>query len=387
MFKLSRSIDSEVPQRICVLGVGGGGCRAVDYLVGGIGGPTVAAVNTDSKSLSESKAMTKIQLGVSDSEGFGTGGDADLGRMSAERDIEMIRGMFTDADVAVVVTCLGGGTGSGATPVILKAAHAAGVFTIVLATQPFEFEGEKRKSAAASAEAAVAAEADVTCLINNERLFGAVGGSNIKESFEKADKALAAGVCSLWQMLVQPAFIGIDVADLRALVSRSSGACLFGFGDAHGITRGASAVGALLEGPVFDKGRDLRTCDTALVCVAGSHDLTLAEAGDVMSSISKEVPDDCNLIMGAVINDDWVDRMMVSVFVTDRKRVVRSKPSGGSGVSSAPKGRRNRKRVMQDKLKLDVFSKGRFKNVEATILDGMDLDIPTYVRLGVEIEK
>jgi len=387
MFKLSRSIDSEVPQRICVLGVGGGGCRAVDYLVGGSGGPTIAAVNTDSRSLSESKAMTKIQLGISDAEGFGTGGDVDLGRMSGERDVEMIRGMFTDADVAVVVTCLGGGTGSGATPVILKAAHAAGVFTIVLATQPFEFEGEKRKSTAESSLNAVIAAADVTCLIDNDRLFGAVGGKNIKESFEKADKALAAGVRSLWQMLVQPAFMGIDLADLRALVSRSGGACLFGFGDARGVTRGASAVSSLLEGPVFDKGRALRTSGTALVCIAGSHDLTLTEVGDVMSAISKEAPDDCNLIMGTVVNDDWIDRVMVSVFVTDRKRVVTSKPVGGAGTSSSTKGRRNRKRAMQDKLKLDIYGKGRFKNVEATILDGMDLDIPTYVRLGIDIEK
>jgi len=385
MFKLSRSLESSMSQRVCVLGVGGGGCRAVDKVVGGVGSPVVAALNTDIRSLTESKAGTKIQLGGEDAGGLGTGGDADLGKLAAERDIEMVRGMFTDADVAVVVTCFGGGTGSGATPVVLKAARAAGVFTIVLATQPFEFEGEKRKKVAEVGLNSAVSVADIVCVIDNARLFGAVGGENIKETFGKADEALAAGICGLWQILAQPSFIGIDLADLQSLVSGSGGVCLFGFGNGTGVTRGTSAVNALLEGPVFDGGRDLRTSGSTLICVAGSHDLTLVEVGDVMAAISKESSDDCNLIMGAVVNDVWRDRIMVSAFVTDRKRVVSAK--GKQASSSVSKVRRNKKRDLQDKLKLDASGKGRFKKVEATIMDGQDLDIPTFIRLGITLEK
>jgi cell division protein FtsZ len=369
-----------------VLGVGGGGCRAVDKVVGGVGGPTIAAVNTDSRSLAESKAGTKIQIGISDAEGFGTGGDVDLGKLSAEHDIEMIRGMFSDADVAVIVTCLGGGTGSGATPVVLKAARDAQVFTIVMATYPFGFEGEKRKAVADRAKDSLVALADVVCLIENDSLFDAAGGKDLKESFKKADMALAAGICSLWQILVQPAFIGIDLADLRALVSHSGGACQFGFGDARGVNRGASAVESMMNGAVFDKGRALRASGSALVCVAGSHDLTLAEVGDVLSAISRETPDGCNLIMGAVINDEWIDRLMISVFLTDSKKVVSSKPVSTTGTVPAVKGRRKRNRTMQNKLNFNASGKGRFKDVEATILDGKDLDIPTYVRLGIKLD-
>ena len=144
MFKLTRSTQTVGPRRVCVLGVGGGVCRALNCVVGGAGGPSVAAINTDSQSLSESKAMTKIQIGIEDADGFGAGGDPDLGRLAAEHDVEMMRGLFTDADVAIVVTCLGGGTGTGATPVVLDTARAAGVFTIVLATLPFAFESQKR---------------------------------------------------------------------------------------------------------------------------------------------------------------------------------------------------------------------------------------------------
>lgn len=385
MFKLSRSLESSIPRRVCVLGVGGGGCRAIDQVVGGVGGPVVAALNTDSRSLAESKAVTKIQIGSDNTGGLGTGGDADLGKLAAERDIEMVRGMFTDVDVAVVVACLGGGTGSGATPVVLKAAQDAGVFTIVMATQPFGFEGEKRKNVASTALHNLISAADIVSVIDNDRLFGDVGSENIKETFKKADKILAAGICSLWQILVQPSFIGIDLADLQSLVSGNGGICLFGYGNGTGVTRGATAVNALLEGPVFDGGRDLRTSANALVCISGSHDLTLVEVGDVMSAISKETADDCNLIMGAVVNDVWRDRIMVSVFVTDRKRVVSAKIK--KETVSPSKGRRNKNRDLQDKLNLVSSGKGHFTKVEATIMDGQDLDIPTYIRLGIKLNK
>ena len=385
MFKLTRSTQTVGPRRVCVLGVGGGVCRALNCVVGGAGGPSVAAINTDSQSLSESKAMTKIQIVIEDAYGFGAGGDPDLGKLAAEHDVEMMRGLFTDADVAIVVTCLGGGTGTGATPVVLDTARAAGVFTIVLATLPFAFESQKRKTLAEEGLRALVDAADVVSVIQNDHLLAGAGGENVKTSFAAADEMLAAGICSLWQLLAQPAFIGIDLADLSALVSRSGSACTFGFGDATGVGRAQAATTALLEGPVLQKGRSLRTSGSAVVCVAGGHDLALAEVGDVMSAISKAAPADCDLMMGAVVNEQWRDRILVAAFVTDRKRTVNAKPRSSTG--TAPKGKRKRKQDLQDKLKLDVSGKGRFKNVEATIMDGEDLDIPTFVRRGLDIGK
>ena len=388
MFKLTRSTGSPLPRRVSVVGVGGGGCRAINHVGSGAGGPAIAALNTDSRSLAESRAATKVQIGVEDGEGFGAGGDPDLGKLAAEHDVEMIRGLFTDTDVAVIVTSLGGGTGTGATPVVLETAHAAGVFTIVLATLPFGFEGENRKAIADEGLRAIVGAADLVCAIPNDRLFEAVDAKEVKVAFKKADEMLAGGVCSLWQMLVQPAFVGIDLADLTALASRTGAACWFGFGEASGVGRAQTAVGALLDGPVLEKGRTLRTGGAALICVAGSHDLVLSEVGDVMTAISKEVPDDCDLTMGAVINEKWRDRILVSAFVADRKRVASSTGSKARAAVPSPKGgRKRKKRDLQDKLKLDVSGKGRFKNVEATIMDGEDLDIPTFVRRGIQIEK
>jgi cell division protein FtsZ len=387
MFKLTRSTGAPVPHRVCVVGVGGGGCRAINCVDSGASGPAIVALNTDSRSLEESRAATKVQIGVEDGEGFGAGGDPDLGKLAAEHDVEMIRGLFTDADVAVIVTCLGGGTGTGATPVVLETAHAAGVFTIVLATLPFGFEGEKRKALADQGLRAAISAADVVCAIPNDRLFEAVDAKEVKVAFKKADEMLAGGICSLWQMLVQPAFVGIDLADLSALASRSGGACWFGFGDASGVGRAQAAVSALLDGPVLEKGRALRTGGAALICVSGSHDLALTEVGDVMAALSKEVPDDCDLTMGAVINEKWRDRILVSAFVADRKRVASSKSRAVSPSPPLKGGRKRKNRDLQDKLKLDVSGKGRFKNVEATIMDGEDLDIPTFVRRGIQIER
>ncbi len=384
MYKLTRSTGSAAPHRVCILGIGGGGVCAINGVVGGVGGPTIAAVNTDSRSLSESKAMTRIQIGVDGSDGFGAGGDPDLGKLSAEHDVEMLRGLFSDVDVAIVVTCLGGGTGTGATPVVLDVARAAGVFTIVLATQPFAFEGEKRKTLAENVLQEIVEHSDVACAIQNDHLFDAVGGENVKASFEAADEALAAGICSLWQLLVQPSFIGIDLADLTALVTRSGRACSYGFGYATGVGRTQSAINALLDGPVLQKGRALRTGGAAVICVAGGHDLTLAEVGDVMSAVSNAAKDDCGLTMGAVVDDKWRDRILVSAFIADSKRAVSAK----SRTSVTPlRGTRKKKQDLQDKLKLDVLGKGRFKNVEATIMNGEDLDIPTFVRRGLQIDK
>ncbi len=384
MFKLTRSTSTPPPQRLCVVGIGGGGCSAINQVDSGAGGPAIAAVSTDSRALAECHAVTKIQLGAESAEELGTGGDPDLGKLAAERNTEMIRGLFTDTDVAVIVTCLGGGTGTGATPVVVDAARSAGVFTIVLATLPFSFEGEKRKRIAAEGLAKVVAAADCVCVIPNDKLFDAVGESEVKKAFLKAAGILASGIYSLWNALALPAFIGIDLADLRALASSGATACRFGFGEATGTGRAQSAVKALLAGPVLEKGKVLRDSMQAVVCVAGSHDLTITETGDIMAAISAEVSDDCDITMGTVVNDKWRDRLLVSVFVGDGKRSVTSTPRAAT---TAPKGSRKRKQDLQDKLKLEVSGKGRFKNVEATILDGQDLDIPTYVRRGIQIEK
>lgn len=361
----------------------------MDYVTSGSGGPPIAAVNMDARSLAACHAVTKVQIGVDDGGGFGAGGDPDLGKLAVEHDIEMIRGLFTDTDIVVVVTCLGGGTGTGATPVILDAARAAGVFTIVLATLPFSFEGAKRQTVAEAGMASLLKAADVVCGIRNDALFEASSGDDVKVAFTKADEMLGTGVYALWQMLVQPAFVGIDLADLQGVSSESGGPAWFGFGSATGVGREQAAVKMLLKGAGLDKGRMLRDSDRAVVCVVGSHDLRLTEVSDVMSVLARETADTCALAMGTVINDKWRDRIMIAAFVADPRRAVPSatRPAKHSKTTSGHRRIRKRDRDLQNKLKLDVSGKGRFNNVEATIMDGEDLDIPTFIRRGLTLEK
>lgn len=386
MFKLSRKTGGKEVRRVSVLGIGGGGCRVLDRIGCTENGPMTAVVDLDAQSLNESSTMTRILPGATEEGGgLGAGGSAENGRRAALKDIEMLRGMFTNADVAVIVTCLGGGSGSGVTPVALQEARDLGVFTIVLATMPFEFEGTGIRAVADRGLQAVSAVADIVGVIENDRLFGSLGDGNIKELFGRADDVLAAGVEGLWQMLAQPAFIGIDAADLRAVVEKSGGSAVFGFGGGRGAKRVESALQELLEGPVFDKGRLLRESGAVLVCIAGGREMTLRETGEIMEALSREIPADCRLKMGTVVNDDWSERLLVTVFLTERKRVVRS--AGAVGEKSPAKTKRRRKKDPQDKLKQDPLRKGRFKDIESTIMNGMDLDLPTFMRLDIDIRN
>ncbi len=393
MFKLIRKAKTTAGQRVCVLGVGGGGVCAIGHVLGGGGEEgTLAVLNTDASSLNASHAVTKIQIGRQSGADGGTGGDPVAGRAAAEHDIEMIRGLLSDCDVLLLAACLGGGTGTGAAPVVLNVARNAGIFTLAVVTLPFEFEGGARRRIAQEGLKAVTDAADFVSVISNDRLFEATGaGGSLATAFVRADEALAAGVCSLWHMVMQPMLIGVDRGDFRMIVEKGGGSCLYGFGTGTGAGRTTDAVRAVVEGPVFEAGQGLRACSAALICVCGSHDITLQEVSEVITGITEVLPDDCNLRIGAVINEAWRSRLFVSIFAADRKRTVTPVPRGGKRANPAVRNGSIRPtvrvRVAQEELEFDGGDRGRFNSMAATILDGENLDLPTFIRRGIPIEK
>jgi len=383
MYKLSREPSARSSYRVSVVGVGGAGCNAVSRVRSGDGGPSVVAVNTDAASLELSTATTKLQIGLGEANGLGAGGDSDRGRVAAEHDMEMISELFSDRNLVIVVAGLGGGTGTGASPVVVNAARSSGALTIALVTTPFLFEGQSRRTVADGGIAALQDASDILVVISNDKLFDSVGKPRISEAFEKADMVIAAGVCSIWQMLMQPGFIGIELGDLQNVVS--AGQVSFGYGEGEGADRVSTAVSMLLDGPLLGCGEDLAAAASVLVCIAGDARLLLDEVGEIMAALSDKISDDATVTMGTVVNNELDDGIMITVFAGGLKKALPRVDT--PTVKPMRKTKKRKAQELQSRLRLGASGKGRFKDVEATIMDGEDFDIPTYVRRGIKIER
>ncbi len=387
MFKFdSESLVREAP-RVALIGVGGGGCKAVTRLHDVLSDLVTVAINTDAVSLKAARAMTKVRIGLESTEGAGTGGDADLGRMAAENDVEMLRGLFSNVDVAIVAVALGGGTGSGATPVLVRTAEESDTLVIVVATMPFAFESAARRALAERACEDLRNRADILVRIDNDRVVESVGNAKVAEAFEAGARMLARGIAAFARMLAMPSLLTIDIGDLRRVCS--GGICLFGIASASGNGRASAVVEQLVRSPMLDRGKALREAPCAVLSIAAASDLAVTEVDAIVRDMSAGMAKDCDMIVGITVDDRWDGDLVVSVLAGTR--VKRALPAGPRETVSEPAPRKGRRRAkardMQAKLRLDVVGKGRFKDVEATILDGEDLDTPTYVRRGLDIER
>jgi len=380
---------------ITIVGVGGAGCRIADRVVDALGDcAAVIALNTDTRALEDSHAATRLQIGASRTGGLGTGGDASIGRLAAEDDVELIRGLFPDTRFALVVACLGGGTGTGAAPVVLREAREAGALTLCLATLPCDFEGEQKRSEAHDALGDRRAAADALIVVPNDRLFESVGAADLEGTFRRADAAIGTCIGSLVKMIDQPGQINLDFADLQQIVRSSGGACTMGYGEGEGDDRSGAALAALLESPLLEKGRVLERSESILVSLVGGPDLTVKDVGKIMSALTAKAREGCRVSMGTVIDETWQGRVTVTVLAAEERldkpvRKVAAPPvEYEAGSAKAARGRKKtRKSAAQTVLRLDTYGKGRFKDVEPTLFDGEDLDIPTFVRRGIAIDK
>jgi len=377
--------------RLCVVGVGGCGCRTVTHLHGLLWDALTAVINTDVQSLNAAVAVTKIRIGMRDEADAGTAGDADLGRLAAEHDIEMLRGLFTDVDVALIVTALGGGTGSGAAPVVARAAVENGATVIVLAAMPFGFESDKRRATATKALDALRERADILIRLDNEALIAASGETSAAKAFAHGIEALSDGVAALVRALAAPALLALDVGDLKR-VAHDTGARI-GFGTGHGAGRMAAAVAAVTESPLLDGGQALKEASFAVLCVAGGPDLAVTEIDGAVRDLAGLLPRGTDFAVGVNIDPRWRDRVVLTVLAGARARRVRSERiehRAAPAASGETGGRRRRAKTrdLQEKLRLvDSSGRGRFKDVEATLLDNQDLDIPTFIRRQLDLEK
>jgi cell division protein FtsZ len=382
-------------RKISIVGIGGGGCKIVDWIARSCpGGPSVVAISTDIEILSKSSATAKLQIGTVRTAGLGTGGDANLGKLAAEEDVEMIGSLFQGIDLIIFVVALGGGTGTGAAPVVLKAAREAGALTLCFAVLPFNFEGQQKKECAEQGVSALRDIADALIVVPNERLFEFIGIANVADSFEKADEVISDGVSSVWKLIMQPGFIGLDFAHLQTIVRNGGGVCTLGYGVGTGRDRIEVALKSIMEGPLLEKGEVISRARSLLVSIAGGSDLTLKEIDDIMKAISARKQKDAKLFMGTVVDKQVQDKIAITIIASEiwsaEPAVAQVEAKASENIEGGEKSRRGRParaKDLQAKLKLEPTGKGRFKDVEPTVLDGEDFDIPTFVRRGISIER
>lgn len=306
----------DLKPRIVVLGVGGAGGNAVNTMIQSeLQGVEFVVANTDAQALAQSLANSKIQLGTSETRGLGAGSKPDVGQAAAEESISEVLDAIADANLVFVAAGMGGGTGTGAAPVIAKAARERGILTVAVVTKPFRFEGAPRMRLAEKGIEALQSNVDTLITIPNQNLFRVANDrTTFADAFKMADDVLYEGVRGISDLMVQPGLINLDFADVRALMS-VMGKAMMGLGEGEGECRAIEAAEAAIANPLLEDGT-MRGAMGVLINIAGGPDLTLFEVDEAANRIREEVDPEANIIFGSSFDPVLQGRIRISVVAT-----------------------------------------------------------------------
>ena len=306
----------ELKPRITVFGVGGAGGNAVNNMItAGLVGCDFVVANTDAQALTLSKAERIIQMGLQVTEGLGAGSQPDVGRAAAEEVIDEIRDHLAGAHMVFVTAGMGGGTGTGAAPVVAQAAKELGILTVGVVTKPFHFEGVRRMQVAEAGIAELQKAVDTLLIIPNQNLFRVANEkTTFADAFAMADQVLYSGVACITDLMVKEGLINLDFADVRA-VMREMGKAMMGTGEASGDKRALSAAEAAISNPLIDE-TSMKGAKGLLISITGGKDLTLYEVDEAATRIREEVDSDANIIVGATFDESLDGIVRVSVVAT-----------------------------------------------------------------------
>ena len=313
---LSVSEKDELKPRITVFGVGGAGGNAVNNMIEKqLKGVDFVVANTDAQALQQSQSSQKIQLGVKVTEGLGAGARASIGASAAEESIEQIVNELSGTHMCFITAGMGGGTGTGAAPIIAQAARELGVLTVGVVTKPFQFEGIKRMRQAEEGVEALQKMVDTLIIIPNQNLFRIANEkTTFTEAFSMADDVLYQGVKGVTDLMVRPGLINLDFADVRAIMDEM-GKAMMGTGEAEGEDRAVQASEKAIANPLLDE-ISLRGAKGVLINITGGYDLTLFELDEAANRIREEVDPDANIIVGSTLDTELEGKMRVSVVAT-----------------------------------------------------------------------
>ena len=306
----------EMKPRITVFGVGGAGGNAVNnMIVAGLQGVDFVVANTDAQALTMSKAERIVQMGTQVTEGLGAGSQPEVGRAAAEEVIDEIRDHLTGAHMVFVTAGMGGGTGTGAAPIIAKTARELGILTVGVVTKPFQFEGARRMRFAEAGIVELQKFVDTLLVIPNQNLFRVANEkTTFADAFAMADQVLYSGVACITDLMVKEGLINLDFADVRA-VMREMGKAMMGTGEASGEKRASIAAEGAINNPLIDDA-SMKGAKGLLISITGGKDLTLYEVDEAATRIREEVDQDANIIVGATFDESLEGIIRVSVVAT-----------------------------------------------------------------------
>ncbi len=320
--KLQKPDITELKPRITVFGVGGGGGNAVNNMItAGLQGVDFVVANTDAQALTMTKAERIIQLGVSVTEGLGAGSQPEVGRAAAEECIDEIIDHLNGTHMCFVTAGMGGGTGTGAAPVVAQAARNKGILTVGVVTKPFHFEGQRRMRLAEAGIEELQKSVDTLIVIPNQNLFRIANDkTTFADAFAMADQVLYSGVACITDLMVKEGLINLDFADVRS-VMREMGRAMMGTGEASGQGRAMQAAEAAIANPLLDE-TSMKGAQGLLISITGGRDMTLFEVDEAATRIREEVDPDANIILGATFDEALEGLIRVSVVATGIDRAA-----------------------------------------------------------------
>ena len=301
---------------IKVIGVGGGGCNAINRMVdAGLQGVTFIGVNTDRQALSKCKAEIKIQLGEKTSGGRGAGANPEIGQKAAEETIDEIVALIQDADMVFITAGMGGGTGTGASPIIAKASMDCGALTVAVVTKPFTFEGKKRWNRAAKGIQYLSNFVDSLVIIPNDRLIDtSEKNTSMLEAFAMADDVLRQGVQGISDLISEYGLVNVDFADVRT-VMEGRGVAHLGVGHGEGEDKIEQAIQTAIHSPLLET--SISGAKSILLYVTGGYDMGMLDINTIADRVQSEADADANIIFGATISEEMTDKISVTIIATD----------------------------------------------------------------------
>lgn len=320
-------MNGEEVAQIKVIGIGGGGCNAVNRMIeAGLKGVNFMAINTDRQALTESIADTKLQIGEKLTRGRGAGGNPEIGQKSAEENIEELKKFITGADMVFITAGMGGGTGTGAAPIVAKAAKDMGILTVGVVTKPFGFEGKKREDHANLGIKFLKKYVDSLVVVPNDRLLQiSEKNTSVLEAFNMADEVLKQGVQGISDLIVESGVINLDFADVKAIMS-DRGISHMGVGRGKGEGRVQQAVQDAIDSPLLET--SINGAKAILLNVMGGYDLGMLEVNEAADIVQSAADKDVMLIFGASIKEELQDEMIITVIATGFEDARPSQLSG-----------------------------------------------------------
>ena len=382
--------------RIRVIGVGGGGNNAVDRMIdAGIKSAEFVAMNTDYQALIRSKAELKIQLGAELTKGLGAGADPSIGEKAAQESIDQIKDVSQDNDLVFITAGMGGGTGTGAAPVVASIAREMGILTVAVVTKPFNFEGKKRMENAEKGIENLRQYVDTLVIIPNEKLLSVVPkGTPIVKAFQVADDVLRQGIQGISDLIVNPALINLDFNDVRTVMS-DKGLAHMGIGCGEGENRTLEAVRQAVQSPLLET--DIEGATGVIINVTGGLDISLSEVAEASKLVQDVVDSSANIIFGAGVDEELGDKVVVTIIATGFNGHTQRTPEFDMGAklfdanafqATAEENKKEDLNSIRAEIAAEpaparepVMAGARTGEVNSSRMDTGDKDIPEFLRM------